>query len=205
MDWATWNWVDWLFVAVLLYGAVMGLIRGLSHELATLISIVVAVLVTRLGYEPLAAGACARWGWNEEITRLVAVVALALATLLGMRLLRIALGSLMTFAFKGWVERLGGLLVGAVRQGVIFLVILLAASFVPSAWVQREVMYNSATGRTTLPFLVEKYNEVAARARMIQADIPGGVEEPHAILPPLPEPDPVVGLDEYAPLYPVEE
>jgi hypothetical protein len=40
---------------------------------------------------------------------------------------------------------------------------------------------------------------------MIQADIPGGVEEPHAILPPLPEPDPVVGLDEYAPLYPVEE
>ena len=115
MDWATWNWVDWLFLAVLLYGAVMGLIRGLSYELATLISLVVAVLVTRLAYEPLAAWACARWEWNEEITRLAAVVALTLATLLGMRLLRIALGSLMTFAFKGWAERLGGLATLKVR------------------------------------------------------------------------------------------
>ena len=194
MDWTMFNWVDWLFAAVLIYGAVMGLVRGLSHELATLVSMVVAVLVTRLFYEPVSAWVCMRWGWNPEITRLLAVVVLALGTLYGMRLLRIALGSLMTFAFKGVVERLGGLLTGTIRQGATFLVILLAASFVPSSWLQRAVMYDSATGRAALPVLVEKYNELAERAAMIQAEVPGGVE-PQAVLPPLPEP----GTEAYPP------
>ena len=197
MDWTMFNWVDWLFAAVLIYGAMMGLIRGLSHELATLVSMVVAVLVTRLFYEPVSAWVCMRWGWNPEITRLLAVVVLALGTLYGMRLWRIALGSLMTFAFKGVVERLGGLLTGTIRQGATFLVILLAASFVPSSWLQRAVMYDSATGRAALPVLVEKYNELAQKAAMIQAEVPGGVE-PQAVLPPLPEP----GTESY-PLPPV--
>ncbi len=35
MDWTTFNWVDWLFIAVLLYGAAMGAVRGLSYELVS--------------------------------------------------------------------------------------------------------------------------------------------------------------------------
>lgn len=188
MDWTSFNWVDWLFVAVLLYGAIMGLVRGLSHELATLIGMVVAVVVTRLFYEPAAAWMCDRWGWNAEITRLAAVVALVLLALVGMRLLRTALGALMTFAFKGPIERLGGLVTGFCRQGVVFLVLLLAASFVPSSNLQRAVMFDSATGRTVLPLLVEKYNELAEKAALLQAEVPGGVELPQVVMPPLPEP-----------------
>jgi uncharacterized membrane protein required for colicin V production len=187
MDWTMFNWVDALFAAVLLYGAGMGLARGLSHELATLIGMVVAVVVTRLFYEPVADWICGRWGWNPEITRLAAVVALALATLYGMRLLRIALGAVMTFAFKGLVERLGGLLTGLVRLGVIFLVLLLAAYFVPASWLQRAVE-DSATGKTMLPLLVEGYNKVAEKTNMIRAEIPVGVELPQVVMPPLPEP-----------------
>ena len=187
MDWALLNWVDWLFVAILLYGAAMGAVRGLSHELATLIGMVVAVVVTRMFYEPVSAWICEHWGWNPEITRLAVVVVLALVALVGMRVVRMALGTLMTFAFKGLVERLGGLLAGVFRQGITFLVLLLAASFVSSSWLQRAVMYDSATGRAALPVLVEKYNELAEKAAMIQAEVPGGVE-PRAVLPPLPEP-----------------
>ena len=188
MDWSAYNWVDAVFAAVLVYGAVMGLARGLSHELATLIGMVVAVIVTRLFYEPLSAWICGQWGWDAEITRLAAVVALALAALYGMRLLRIALGTLMTFSFKGLVERVGGLLTGVVRQGTVFLVLLLAASFVPSSGLQRAVMYDSATGRTVLPFLVATYNEMAAKAALIQAEMPVGVELPETVMPPLPDP-----------------
>ena len=188
MDWSAYNWVDAVFAAVLVYGAVMGLARGLSHELATLIGMVVAVIVTRLFYEPLSAWICGQWGWDAEITRLAAVVALALAALYGMRLLRIALGTLMTFSFKGLVERVGGLLTGMVRQGTVFLVLLLAASFVPSSGLQRAVMYDSATGRTALPFLVATYNEMAAKAALIQAEMPVGVALPETVMPPLPEP-----------------
>lgn len=184
MDWTSLNWVDGLFAAVLLYGAAMGVVRGLSHELATLIGMVVAILVTRLFYEPLAAWICARWGWNPEITRLAAVVALALASLYGLRAIRIGLGSMMTFSFKGLVERLGGLLTGAVRQGAIFLVLMLAASFVPSTGLQRAVMYDSATGRVVLPHLMVGYNALAAKAAMIQAEVPVGVAQPYAVMPP---------------------
>ena len=197
MDWTTLNWVDWLFVAVLLYGAAMGAVRGLSHELATLIGMVVAVIVTRLFYEPVSFWICDKWGWNEEITRLAAVVALALLTLYGMRLLRLALGALMTFAFKGPVERIGGLLAGFVRLGAIALVLLLAASFVPSTWLQRAVMYDSRIGPAVLPLLVEKYNELAEKAAILQADVPIGVELPQSVMPPLPEP----GTTEAVPLW----
>ena len=197
MDWTTLNWVDWLFLAVLLYGAAMGAVRGLSHELATLIGMVVAVVVTRLFYEPVSFWICDHWGWNEEITRLAAVVVLVLLALYGMRMLRIALGTLMTFAFKGPVERIGGLLAGFFRLGVISLVLLLAASFVPSAWVQRAVMIDSKIGPAVLPLLVEKYNEMAEKLVILQADVPIGVELPQSVMPPLPEP----GTTEAVPLW----
>jgi len=187
MDWTMYNWVDGLFAAVLIYGAAMGLVRGLSHELATLIGMVVAVIVTRLFYEPVSLWICGQWGWDPGMTRLVAEVALALLSLYGMRLLRIALGAMMTFSFKGLVERMGGLLAGVCRLGVIFLVLLLAASFLPSSRLQRAVMIDSATGRAVLPVLVEGYNALAEKAAMIQAEIPVGLAAPQAVMPPLPE------------------
>ena len=187
MDWTAFNWVDGVFAATLLYGAAMGAVRGLSHELATLIGMVAAAIVTRLFYEPVSFWICDRWGWNEEVTRLVAVVALALLTLYGMRLLRMALGAMMTFSFKGLVERVGGLLAGFFRLAAIALLLLLAASFVPSAWLQRTVMIDSAVGRQALPMLVAKYNEWAAKAALLQAEIPVGVQLPQAVMPPPPE------------------
>ena len=203
MDWTQFNWVDWTFVAVLLYGAAMGAVRGLSSELATLIGMVVAAIVTRLFYEPVSFWICERWGWNEEVTRLFAVVLLALATLYGMRLVRIALGAMMTFSFKGLVERVGGLLAGFVRLGAIALVLLLAASFVPSSKLQRAVMLDSTVGRQALPLLVEKYNELAAKAAMIPAEIPVGVQLPQAVMPPLPEEG--ADLFQAVPMFPAEE
>lgn len=184
MDWATWNWVDWLFVAMLLYGGAMGAVRGLSHELAMLIGMIAAVTVTWLFYEPVSAWLCARWDWNPEITRLVAVAALVTATLAGMHALRKGLGALMTFSFKGPVERVGGLLAGVVRRGAVFLLALLLASFVPWSALQRAVMFQSRVGSAVLPHLVEGYNAVAQRIAVIQAEVPVGVELPHAVMPP---------------------
>lgn len=190
MDWSALNWVDWLFIGVLLYGAAMGAVRGLSHELATLIGMMVAVVVTWLFYEKASAWICERWGWDPEWTRLMAVVALVLLSLAGMRALRMGLSALMTFSFKGLVERLGGLLAGGVRLGSIYLVLMLAASFVPWSWLQRSVMFESQTGPVVLPHLVEGYNRLAEKAAMLQAEVPVGVELPHAVMPPAVEPLP---------------
>lgn len=185
MDWATWNWVDWLFVAMLLYGGAMGAVRGLSHELAMLIGMIAAVTVTWLFYEPVSAWLCGHWTeLHPEITRLVAVAALVTVTLAGMHALRKGLGALMTFSFKGPVERVGGLLAGVVRRGAVFLLALLLASFVPWSALQRAVMFQSRVGSAVLPHLVEGYNAVAQRIAVIQAEVPVGVELPHAVMPP---------------------
>ena len=132
MDWTSLNWVDWLFVAVLLYGAAMGAVRGLSYELVKLIGMVVGIVATWLFYEPVSVWICGRWNWNPEITRLLAVVALVTISLYGMRLLRIALGTLMTFSFKGPVERVGGLLAGFCRCGAVY-------QFATSFWATQSV------------------------------------------------------------------
>ena len=193
MDWSLLNWVDWLFIATLLYGAAMGAVRGLSHELATLIGMGMAGLVTRMFYEPVSAWICEHWGWNPEITRLASVVVLALLALFGMRMVRIALGALMTFAFKGLVERLGGLVAGLFRQGITFLVLMLAASFIPSNWLYRAMTEQSQVGKMALPVLVEEYNTLAQKAALLQAEIPVGVELPPEFVMP-PEPDPGTGV-----------
>ena len=48
-------------------------------------------------------------------------------------------------------------------------------------------MLDSTVGRQALPLLVAKYNEVAAKAAMIPAEIPVGVQLPQAVMPPLPD------------------
>ncbi len=197
MDWATWNWVDWVFVGVLLYGAAMGAVRGLSHELAKLIGMLVAIVVTWLFYENASAWICERWAWNPEITRLLAVVALVVLSLAGMRALRMGLSALMTFSFKGLVERLGGLLAGCARLGAIYLVLMLTASFVPWNWLQRAVMFDSRLGPVVLPHLVEGYNRLAEKAAILQAEVPVGVALPPAVMPPAIEPLPADDSSHY--------
>ena len=183
MNWMAMNWVDWLFAAVLFYGAAMGAVKGLSHELATLIGMVVAVVATWMFYENASVWICDRWNFDPEITRLLAVVALVALSLFGMRMVRLALGTLMTFSFKGPVERVGGLLAGFLRRGAIYLVLMLVVYFLPWAWLQREIQ-SSQTGPAVLPHLVEGYNALAEKAALIQAEVPVGVELPHAVLPP---------------------
>ena len=184
MDWAAVHWVDILFLVVLIFGGVVGLLRGLSHELAMLIGMIVAVAVTFLLYRPLSDWICAHVSVNEEIVRLISVVALVAAALAGMKLLRAGLGLLMTFSFKGPVERVGGVLAGILRRGAVFLVLLLAASFVPWNWLQRPVMYDSQVGQLILPQVRVGYNALARKMEMIQAEVPIGVELPFAVMPP---------------------
>ena len=66
----------------------------------------------------------------------------------------------------------------------MFLVLLLAASFVPSSGLQRAVMVESQIGQAALPHLLVGYNALAEKAAMIRAEVPIGVEQPYAVMPP---------------------
>ena len=146
-DWLkTTNWVDWIFVLAVLYGAIRGARRGLSRELGILIAALVALIAVRAGYGPLAD---LFPGSSPHTARLVSVVVIWTATMVVMCFLWKVLGSLMDFRFKGLVELLGGLVTGALRQAAVFSVVLLAAySLVQVSSLQRAVYNNSRIGRT---------------------------------------------------------
>ena len=185
MEWfSNWNWVDWSFVAVLLVGTGMGAWRGLSHELAVLLSFAAAWVVTCAGYAPLAGWLWERTGWNLELLRLMAIILLLLACLAGMWLLRAALGAIMSFAFKGWFEKVGGAVAGCVRWGLVFLVVLLGLCFVPSSMLQRAILLQSATGRTLMPVMIDFYNVLSEKTGTMAAEVPVGVQVPTMVMPP---------------------
>lgn len=179
------GWVDALVILSLVLGIVFGWLRGLSHELAVLLSFVAAIVATCAGYAPLADFLQARLGWNLELLRLVSVVLLLLGALACMWLLRAALGLLMSFAFKGWVERVGGALAGGIRWTLTSLVLLLALSFVPYSPLQRAILYDSFTGRSVLPLVADSYNDLAAAGDLLPADRPAGVAPPQLVMPPV--------------------
>ena len=185
MEWfANWNWVDWSFVAVLLVGAGMGAWRGLSHELAILLSFAVAWVVTCAGYAPLAGWLWERTGWNLELLRLMAIILLLLACMAAMWALRMVLGALMSFAFKGWFEKVGGAVAGCVRWGLVFLVLLMGLCFIPSSTLQRAILLQSATGRNLMPVMIDFYNVLSEKAGTMAAEVPVGVRIPTMVMPP---------------------
>lgn len=184
MDFTAFNWIDWLFFAAVLAGAVLGALRGLARELAVLIRMTVALLVVRLGYEAVGARIYASWHWSPDVSRLVAVVFLFVAVNLVLWLFFKTLGILMEFRFRGIPERVGGLLVGAVRWAALFLLLLLALYFAPFASLQRAIAFDSRVGSACIPHLVDGYNAVAQKALVPSAEIPVGVRLPDTIMPP---------------------
>ena len=177
---ATWNWVDWSFWAIVVLGACYGLWRGLSHELAVLLSYVFAILVTRLAYEPLANWLGRILSWSPDILRLTAVLLSLAAAILLMWGVRLVFGKIMSFAFKGWLERGGGLLAGAFRWGILGILLLHILSLLPSAGLQRAILYDSVTGRELIPCAAETYNDIAAKAYLPPIENPTGLRLPQS-------------------------
>lgn len=184
MDFSALNWIDWLFCAAVLAGAILGTIRGLAHELAVLVRMTVALLVTRLAYESVGAWIANAWNWNPGIARFAAVLLLFAATLLLLWLFFKMLGILMEFRFRGFPERAGGLLVGAVRYAAMFLLLMLALYFAPFSSIQRAIAFDSKVGEFCIPWLVDGYNAVAQKALIPTGEIPVGVRLPDSVMPP---------------------
>ena len=177
------GWVDGLLLASLALGVVLGAVRGLSHELAVLVGFALAVLVTRLGYAPLADWMAERVSWSLPVLRFAAVLALMAASMAAMGLVRLALGALMSFAFKGWIERLGGAIAGGLRHALVYLVAVMALSCLPFRTLEIAIR-DSFTGERILPLLFDTYNAWADRDGLVPASRPVGVEIPQVVMPP---------------------
>lgn len=160
---AGFNAVDWAALALLLFGLASGARRGLSGEMATLVSTI--------------ASGFAAWqlsGWARELLLRNAdlspkeataggVVIVFLAVYVALWIVRKSLAALMQFNFKGRAERLGGALSGLIRYTVVTGCLLLLATFIPNDTVGKAVGEESVFGRFVLQRVRPLYEDLSRK------------------------------------------
>lgn len=134
-----WNWLDWIFTAVVVLSVAFAVRKGFVRELISLVTVVIGIIVASQEY-PRAAG------WVEDLTK-SHEVALAGGFLLIFLIILAAgalISSLARFLIKTagieWVDRFLGVLFGLVRGALVdcvLLMVLMAFSIKPAA-VQRS-------------------------------------------------------------------
>lgn len=139
--------IDAAVVILLLFSLVRGVFKGLSGELAGLISAAAALAAGWYAFRPLGA-------WVEGHTRLSGgpayVFAFALAVIAGyvaMRIIRLVLRSILEFSFKGTIERVGGALAGLFHGAIVAAVVLVFLSLWQNETVHRLITQESVAGR----------------------------------------------------------
>jgi uncharacterized membrane protein required for colicin V production len=160
--------LDIAVLALLALGTALGAVRGLSRQLADLLRTAGAVVLAWLLYEP--AGR-----WIHDVTRggsmapgpEASLTAGFLLVFLGafavLSLLRLALRHVMSFAFRGPIERLGGLVAGASKAAVLAFLFLFALRFWPSDEVRRAVRDDAVAGRMAERVLPAVREQIVAR------------------------------------------
>jgi len=161
--WHGFNIIDAIVGVFLAAGLIGGVRRGLSGELARAVIAVACIVVASLYGRPLADWALNRFGLSPRTSYLAALLALLLGVYLASSLLRMLLGRLMDFQFKGKLERLGGGLCGLLRSGVVVSILLLLLSLMPNPKLRDLITQESSSGRLICPHMRPMYESLSER------------------------------------------
>jgi uncharacterized membrane protein required for colicin V production len=184
MHWTDFNLIDIVALLYIIYSVVRGWKRGLSGELARLISLAIIVIFGWQGYAPLGEKLGEVTRLSEPSSRFAGFfIAIFLATVT-MVLLRLILRNIMEFTFKGPLERVGGMVAGGLRSGFLIAAIVIAASLTPISYLRITFGEESRIGSILTHTLLPAYQHMAT-------------EYPDLGLPALP--------DEPAPAEPADE
>jgi len=156
------NFVDIIALILILLGLWQGFRRGLSGELAQMISAVVSVWIGWNYYDDLG-------HWLTDSTRLgpqeslaVAFILLILGAFLFTWIVRIVLKHIIEFTFKERIEKMGGGLAGGLRTMLIVAAVIFFVGLLPNEYLHRVFAENSLIGRQLdryIPTAYEKLSE----------------------------------------------
>lgn len=120
------NWLDILILGLVLLGAYSGLRTGLIRTIVTLAGLGLAIPLAGRFYAPLAQQLAFVQGENQA--KVVAFAVILISVMVGAALIGNFLRSLASWLLLGWVDRLGGLFIGAFMAATLcgLLVITLA-------------------------------------------------------------------------------
>jgi membrane protein required for colicin V production len=143
-----WNWLDWIFAAIVVASVIAAIKTGFVRELISLASLVIALVVAAVGYPRAAL-------WFEDLTKSheialgLGFLVLFVGTLLLGGLVSLLAGKLIKTAGIQWFDRfLGGVfgLVRGVLVDCILLLVLLAFAIKPEVVQQSSLAPYVTTG-----------------------------------------------------------
>ena len=173
IDFSQLNLIDLIAGIYLIFSIFRGFKRGLSGELARLVSIAVILISGWQFYEPLGQKIGEVTRLTDSESRLTGFILTLVAAGLVMVLLRWILKNMMEFTFKGNIERIGGMIAGFLRSLAIVTAIVMAASLSPSAYLAQTFSEDSRIGSLITQYVVPAYQYITE-------------EKPELGLPPLP-------------------
>lgn len=163
MTWHGFNLVDGIVLAMLLGGLIGGIRRGLSGELARVLVAAACVFVIYRYTRPFAEWIQGRHHFETHLALLLSVILLLIGTYAAATLIRMSLSSILNFAFKGKLERIGGALAGLIRSAIIAALLLVLASFLPLESARRTITEESVSGRFVSTHVAPWYDKMAEK------------------------------------------
>lgn len=118
------TWVDWAIIAVLVFSALISVVRGFIKEVVSLLIWIAAGAIAFIFYDQLAF-LMTDWIDTPSLRKLIAWVVLFVAVLLVGSLLNYLLGKLVQATGLSGTDRLLGMLFGVARGLVILMVLLI--------------------------------------------------------------------------------
>ena len=112
------NIFDWVLVAVFVVGALLGLKWGLVQSILNFIAVYVAMLVGA----QIADGLLARVTddvQNESVATAIGYVVIFLSVFIIAQIVGKIIRPMLTIIFLGWVDKLGGVVVGVLLGGIL--------------------------------------------------------------------------------------
>ena len=140
------NIFDIIVLLYLLSGLYHGLRRGLSGELASVLSTGLAFVGGWKLYQPLGDHLLKVSKLSSPTAHALAFVILIVGGYIVLKIIRLLLRHLMEFSFKGKLERLGGALSGLIRVTVVAATFVLMVGLGPGAFLRDLVIEKSVFG-----------------------------------------------------------
>ena len=146
------NLVDGIAVLVLLAGMALGLHRGLSGELARLLSVMAAFVVAWLAYRPLGLWLLEHTRLQDQAAQAVGFALAVVPALVGMVLLRLLLKPLIKVVFHGAVDKVGGIAAGFARSALLIAIVFMMVNTWPHEYLNEQFGEASLIGRLVLAY-----------------------------------------------------
>lgn len=124
--------IDIIILIVIAAGAVMGLFKGVIKQLATIVGLIVGLIAAKALYMSLAEKLCPTLTDSMTFAQIISFIMIWIAVPLGFTLISLLFSRALDAISLGWINRLLGMLLGALKYFILVGLFINVLEFVDS-------------------------------------------------------------------------